>query len=88
MTLRPSGQLYKKYSVIKPQEKQEDLQKITHFTLPEGKSVKDTWIELIELGGRVVTANPVLASVYTKDALFEFFLKDSQRRDIQLLVQP
>ena len=67
--------LYRKYSVIKPQEKREDLQKITHFTLPEGKSIEDAWIELIDLGGRVVAANPVLASVYTEDALFEFFLQ-------------
>jgi hypothetical protein len=67
--------LYYKYSVIKPQEKREDLQKITHFTLPERKSIEDAWIELIELGGRVVAANPVLVLVYTEDALFEFFLQ-------------
>lgn len=45
--------LYKKYSVIKPQEKREDLQKITHFVLPDGKSIEDAWIELIELGGEL-----------------------------------
>jgi hypothetical protein len=67
--------LYKKYSVIKPQEKREDLQNITHFVLPDGKLIEDAWIELIELGGRVVTANPLLASAYTEDTLFEFFLQ-------------
>ena len=67
--------LYTKYSVIKPQEKREDLQKITNFTLPDGKLIEDAWIELMELGGRVVTANPLLASAYTEDTLFEFFLQ-------------
>jgi hypothetical protein len=67
--------LYTKYSVIKPQEKREDLQKITNFALPEGKSIEDAWIGLIELGGRVVIANPSLVAVYTKDTLFEFFLQ-------------
>jgi hypothetical protein len=67
--------LYTKYSVIRPQEKQEDLQKITHFILPDRKLIEDTWIELVELGGRVVTVNPLLASAYTEDALLEFFLQ-------------
>jgi hypothetical protein len=43
--------------------------------LPDGKSIEDAWIELIELGERVVTANPLLASIYTEDTLFEFFLQ-------------
>src|ERR1700730_8322125 len=69
------GHAVQKYSVIKPQEKREDLQKITHFVLPDRKSIEDAWIELIELGGRVVTANPLLASAYTEDTLFEFLLQ-------------
>ncbi len=67
--------LYAKYSVIKPQEQREDLKKITHFTLAKGKSIEDSWIELMELGGRVVIANPALASAYTENTLFEFFLQ-------------
>jgi hypothetical protein len=61
--------------VIKPQEKREDLQKITNFALLEGKSIEDAWIGLVELGGRVITANPSLAAAYTEDTLFEFFLQ-------------
>jgi hypothetical protein len=67
--------LYTKYSTIKPQEKREDLQKITNFSLGKGKSIEDRWIELLELGGRIVTENPLLASAYTEDTLFEFFLQ-------------
>jgi hypothetical protein len=73
--------LWRKYSVLTPETKREDLKQITGFEFGKNREGKDVdmtidsaWTTLISVRGKVVAANPALSATFDEEMLFEYLV--------------